>query len=93
VSLLILPALSFIAAGRYFGVAHDDIVWLLTLPARLFSSQSWPESLFVTFPYISSMVVLAAAHPIKPSLTSAIISAMGISIWYGLALLMAASAG
>lgn len=93
VSLLILPALSFLAAGRYFGVAHDDIIWLLTVPARLFSSQSWSESLFVTFRYIASVVVLAAAHPIKPSLTNAIISAMGISIWYGLALLMAAGAG
>jgi len=92
VSLLILPALSFIAVGLYFGVAND-IIFLLTLPAEFISNQSWPEPLFSTIPYIASAVVLAAAHLIKPSLTNAIVSAMGISIWYALALLIAANAG
>ncbi len=92
VSLLILPALSFIAAGVYFGGA-DDVIFVLTLPAEFTFNQIWPEPLFSTLPYIASAVVLAAAHPIKPSLTHAIISAMGVSIWYGLALLMAGSAG
>jgi hypothetical protein len=92
VSLLVLPALSFLATGLYFGVAND-FFFLLTEPTKLFSNDSWSESLFVTFRYIAGAVILAAAHPIKPSLTNAIISAMGISIWYGLALLIVAGAG
>jgi hypothetical protein len=93
VTLLLVPALIYFGTARYFGVASQDIIWLLTLPAVFASQQSWPALFFSTFPYIASAVILAAAHAIKPTLVNAIISAMGISIWYALAHLIAASGG
>ncbi len=92
ISLLLLPALTLIAVGIYFSFV-DDMLFLLTLPVAFIAHESWSERLLITFPYIACAAILAAAHPIKPSLTTAIISAMGISIWYAMALLMAASAG
>jgi hypothetical protein len=55
--------------------------------------QSWPDRAKYAFPYLASIVLLGAAHPIKPSSPTAIITALGISLWYGLALLIAISAG
>jgi FtsH-binding integral membrane protein len=92
VSLLVLPALSLIAVGAYFGVA-GDMLWLLTLPAAFTARESWSERFAIMMPYLACAAIGGVAHPIKPSLTNAIISALGISIWYGLALLMAANAG
>jgi hypothetical protein len=92
ISLLVLPALLFISSGLLFGSARD-MLWILTTPVAFIAYESWSERLFFTIPYIACAATLAAAHPIKPSLTNAIISAMGISIWYGMAFLIAASAG
>jgi uncharacterized membrane-anchored protein len=92
ISLLVLPALLFISSGLLFG-SVEIMLWILTTPVAFFSRESWSERLFFTIPYIACAAALAAAHPIKPSLTTAIISAMGISIWYGMAFLIAASAG
>jgi hypothetical protein len=39
------------------------------------------------------MLVLLAAHPIKPGLINAIITAIGVSLWYGLAILIATNSG
>ncbi len=62
-------------------------------PVAFIAHESWSERLFFTIPYIACAMTLAAVHPIRPSLANAIISAMGISIWYGMAFLIAASAG
>lgn len=92
ISLLVLPALLFVSSGLLFGVV-ESMLWILTAPVAFIARESWSERMFFTFPYIACAAALAAAHPIKPSLTNAIISAMGISIWYGMAMLIAASAG
>ena len=92
ISLLVLPALLFVGSGLLFG-ATESMLWILTTPVAFITRESWSERLFFTIPYIACAAALAAAHPIKPSLTNAIISAMGISIWYAMAFLIAASAG
>jgi hypothetical protein len=92
ISLLVLPALLFISSGLLFG-ATKEMLWILMAPVAFFAVESWSERLFFTIPYIACAAALAAAHPIKPSLITAIISALGISIWYGMAFLIAASAG
>jgi hypothetical protein len=92
ISLLVLPALLFVSSGLLFG-AREEMLWILGTPIGFIAHESWSELLFFTIPYITCAAALATAHPIKPSLTNAIITAMGISIWYGMALLIAASAG
>lgn len=91
-SLLVLPALLFLGSGLLLG-STEIMLWILVEPVAFLAHESWSELLFFTIPYIACAASLAAAHPIKPSLTNAIISAMGISIWYGMAILIAASAG
>ena len=66
---------------------------LATLPVEFFMRQSWPDRMKYALPFLVSIVILGAAHPIKPSLATAIITALGVSLWYGLALLIAISAG
>ena len=66
---------------------------LATLPFEFFMRQSWPDRMKYALPFLVSIVLLGAAHPIKPSLPTAIITALGVSLWYGLALLIAISAG
>lgn len=39
------------------------------------------------------IVLLAIAHPLKPGLSNAIITAIGISLWYGIAFLVGANTG
>ena len=92
ISLLVLPAVLFVSSGMLFG-AREEMLWILGRPVGYIARESWSELLFFTIPYITCAAALAAAHPIKPSLINAIITAMGISIWYGMALLIAASAG
>lgn len=92
ISLLVLPALLFISSGSLFG-ATKEMLWILMAHVAFFARESWSERLFFTIPYIACAAALAAAHPIKPSLIIATISALGISIWYGMAFLIAASAG
>jgi hypothetical protein len=93
ITLLVLPAVLFVSWGLLFGARAKTMLWILGTPFGFIGYESWSELLFFTIPYIACAAALAAAHPIKPSLTNAIISAMGISIWYGMAILIAASAG
>lgn len=55
--------------------------------------QSWPDRMKYTLPFLVSILILGAAHPIKPRLPTAIITALGVSLWYGLAILIAINAG
>lgn len=66
---------------------------LATLPVEFFMRQSWPDRIKYAIPFLVSIVALGAAHPIKPSLPTAIITALGVSLWYGLAILIAMNAG
>lgn len=66
---------------------------LATLPVEFFMRQSWPDRMRYAIPFLVSIVILGAAHPIKPSLPNAIITALGVSLWYGLAILIAINAG
>ena len=92
ISLLVLPVLLFISSGLLLG-STESMLWILMAPVAFITRESWSERLFFTIPYIACAAALASAHPIKPSLPNAIISAMGISIGYGMAFLIAASAG
>ena len=84
VSAIVLPLLILGALSGSF---------LATLPVELSMRQSWPDWMKYTLPFLVSIVILGAAHPIKPSLLTAIITALGVSLWYGLALLIAINAG
>jgi len=42
---------------------------------------------------LASVMGLTAAHLVRPGLLTAIISALGVSLWYGIAFLLAADAG
>ncbi len=66
---------------------------LLLMPIDFFYHQRWSDRIRFTIPVFACIAILTAAHPIKPSLINAIITAIGISLWYGLALLIAANAG
>ena len=54
--------------------------------------QNWTDRSTFSVPIFLSIVILSIAHPLKPSLPNAIITSIGISLWYGVAILMAASA-
>ena len=82
----------------FFGVATisgagEDAMDILALPIDLFVYQGWSDRLWFTVPVFTCFVVFSIAHPIKPCLINAIITAIGISLWYGQAILIAANAG
>jgi hypothetical protein len=93
ITLLVLPAVLFVSSGLLFGARAKEMLWILGAPVGFIGYESWSQRLYFTIPYITCAAALASAHPIKPSLTNAIITALGISIWYGMAFLIAASAG
>lgn len=74
VSAIVLPL-------QILGVLSVSL--LATLPVEFFARQSWPDRIKYTLPFLVSIVILGAAHPIKPSLPTAIITALGVSLWYG----------
>ena len=92
ISLIVLPAVVFATLGVLLG-AGDGVVALLLMPIDFFAHQLWSDRIRFTIPVFASIAILAAAHPIKPGLLSAIISAIGVSLWYGMALLIGANAG
>jgi len=85
-----LPVLAFL--GLLFGSA-GGMFEILALPIDFVSHQNWTHRITFSLPVFFSIVVLSIAHPLKPCLTNAIITAIGISLWYGLAILIGASAG
>ena len=80
-----LLVLLFGSAGGMFEI--------LTLPIEFVVRQNWTHRVKFSLPVFFSIVVLSIAHPLKPCLANAIITAIGISLWYGLAILISASAG
>lgn len=91
-SLIVLSVTIFAAVATLFG-AGDGVIDILALPIDLFVHQSWSNRIWFTFPVFACILILLAAHPIKPGLINAIITAIGVSLWYGLAILIAANAG
>ena len=92
VGLLFIPLLIFAVVANLLGNG-DAVVDFLLIPIDLFRHQSWGDSLRSTVPMFMCFLVLTAAHPVRPSLPSAIISAIGVSLWYGMAVMIAANAG
>lgn len=90
VSAIVLPPLIL---GGLTGSLLDGWSFLTTLPVEFFMRQSWPDRMKFALPFLVSVVLLGAAHPIKPSLPTAIITAIGVSLWYGLSLLIAINTG
>ena len=90
--LLVLSVTLFAAVATLFG-AGDGVIDVLALPIDLFVHQRWSDRIGFTIPVFVCILVLAAAHPIRPGLVNAIITAIGISLWYGFAILIAANAG
>jgi hypothetical protein len=66
---------------------------LIKLPVEFFMHQSLPDRMTYTIPALVSILILAAAHPIKPSFPTAIITTLGVSSWFGVAMLIGANAG
>jgi hypothetical protein len=66
---------------------------ILALPIDFVADQNWTHRITFSLPVFFSIVVLSIAHPLKPCLTNAIITAIGISLWYGVAILIGANAG
>ncbi len=92
VSLLVLPALIFGTLAVQLG-AGDRVFGFLTTPIEFFAHQGWSDRVRFTIPVFASALILAVAHLIKPSWMTAILTAMGISLWYGVTLLILANAG
>ncbi len=92
VTLLVLPAMIFSVLAVLLG-AGDGVVTFFTTPIDFFMHQGWSDRVKFTIPVFASALILAVAHPIKPSWITAIMTAMGISLWYGVALLILANAG
>ncbi|MGI9443550.1 MAG: hypothetical protein ACR2N1_13855 [Rubripirellula sp.] len=94
ISVAILTGLAILSgAGEGVIDIGDSVIDILAAPIELFMHQRWSDRLKYTIPVFTCIFVLAAAHPIKPGLLNAIITAIGISLWYGLAILIAANAG
>lgn len=85
-----LPILGFL--GLLFG-SVEGMFELLTLPIEFVAHQNWTDRITFSLPVVFSIVILSIAHPLKPCLTNAIVTAIGISLWYGLAILIGASGG
>ena len=85
-----LPLLGLL--GLLFG-SVAGMFELLTLPIEFVTHQNWTHRIMFSLPAFFSIVILSLAHPLKPCLTNAIITAIGISLWYGVAILIGASAG
>ncbi len=85
-----LPVLGLL--GLLFGSA-GGMFEILALPIDLVAHQNWTHRITFSLPVFFSIVVLSMAHSLKPSLANAIITAIGISLWYGLAILIGANAG
>ena len=66
---------------------------ILALPIDFVAHQNWTHRITLSLPIFFSILILSIAHPLKPSLPNAIITAIGISLWYGLAILIGANAG
>jgi uncharacterized membrane protein len=65
---------------------------ILTLPIDFVSHQNGSDRTTFSLPVFCSMVVLAIACPLKTCLKNAIVTAIGISLWYGVAILISANA-
>lgn len=64
------------------------------LPVDFFvHRRGWADGMSFWLPMLAGIVICTAAHPIKPSLPTAIITAIGISMWFGVAALIAINAG
>ena len=85
-----LPILGFL--GLLFG-SVEGMFEILVLPIDFVAHQNWTHRITLSLPIFFSIVILSMAHPLKPSLPNAIITAIGISLWYGLAILIGANAG
>jgi hypothetical protein len=85
-----LPVLGLL--GLLFGSA-GGMFEILALPIDFAAHQNWTHRITFSLPVFFSIVVLSIAHPLKPCLTYAIITAIGISLWYGVAILIGANAG
>lgn len=92
ISLLLGPLLVFGVLGLLFG-SVEGMFEILAFPIEFVAHQNWTDRITFSVPIFLSIVILSIAHPLKPNLPNAIITSIGISLWYGLAILMAASAG
>ncbi len=91
-SLLLAPLPVLGLLGFLFG-SVAGMLELLALPIEFVAHQTWTHRITFSLPVFSSIVLLAIAHPLKPGLSNAIITAIGISLWYGIAFLVGANAG
>ena len=91
-SLLLMPLPVLGLLGLLFG-SIGVMLDLVTIPIEFLAHQTWIDRITFSLPVFLSIVILSIAHPLKPSLSNAIITSIGISLWYGLAILIAANAG
>lgn len=91
-SLLLGPLPILGLLGLLFGSVGGTFE-ILALPIHFVAHQNWTHRITLSLPVFFSIVVLSMAHPLNPSLPNAIITAIGISLWYGLAILIGASGG
>jgi hypothetical protein len=52
-----------------------------------------PRDILLTLAIVLGTLIFTAAHSIRPSLPSAMITALGIAMWYGASMMIMASAG
>ena len=62
-------------------------------PLELMSYATSPRDIIFWLVVVLGTVIFTPAHAIRPSLPSAIITALGIAIWYGVSIMMMAYGG
>jgi hypothetical protein len=62
-------------------------------PLELMSYETSPRDIIFWLVVVLGTVMFTPAHAIRPSLPSAIITALGIAIWYGVSIMMMAYGG
>lgn len=90
--LIALSVAAFIVLATFAG-ADDGGLDVLALPIELLVNQSGAKRIGFAIFALSACGTLTAAHPVQPSVVTAIMTALGISIWYGIAILFIANAG
>lgn len=71
----------------------DFLFELLLLPAEMAIRARAPRDILLMLAIVLGTLIFTAAHSIRPSLPTATITALGIAIWYGGAMMIMASAG
>ena len=79
-----LALLTVVSAGFQNPISEtfETIVAIIRAPATIIPHASSPRELFFSVTIVAGTLLLTPAHAIQPNLVSALITSMGVGIWY-----------